>query len=47
VLRLKAFHREPGVRASKALDEAIDKALAKLLRIVRLERAERPPARAL
>jgi uncharacterized protein YcaQ len=47
VLRLKAFHREPGVRASKALDEAIDKALAKLLRIVRLERAERPPASAL
>jgi uncharacterized protein YcaQ len=47
VLRLKAFHREPGVRASKALDEAVDRALAKLLRIVRLDRVERPPARAL
>ena len=47
VLRLKAFHREPGVRVSKALDEAIDKALAKLLRIVRLDRVERPPLKAL
>ena len=47
VLRLKAFHREPGVRASKALEDAIDKALAKLLRIVRLERVDRPPARGL
>ncbi len=41
VLRLKAFHREPGVRSSQALDDALDKALAKLLRIVRLERVER------
>ncbi len=41
VLRVKAFHREPGVRASRALDDALDKALAKLLRIVRLERVER------
>jgi uncharacterized protein len=47
VLRLKAFHREPGVRASKSLDQAIDKALAKLLRIVRLDRVERPPLKSL
>ncbi len=29
-LRVQAFHREPGVRASGALDEALDKALERL-----------------
>jgi len=38
-LRVKAFHREPGVRG--ALDDAIDGALAKLARVVGAERVER------
>jgi len=38
-LRLKAFHREPGVRAN--LDDTIDAALARLARVVGAERVER------
>ena len=41
VLRMKAFHVEPGVRASKRLDEALDRALARLARGIGLERVER------
>ncbi len=41
VLRVKAFHAEPGVRASKRLDEAFDRALARLARSLGLERVER------
>ena len=33
VLRVKAFHLEPGVRRSKALETAFDKALERLARI--------------
>jgi uncharacterized protein YcaQ len=41
VLRLLAFHRERGVRASKGLDRALGSALARLARLVGVERAER------
>ena len=41
VLRVKAFHVEPGVRASKRLDEAFDRALARLARSLGLERVTR------
>src|SRR5581483_5042483 len=41
VLRVKAFHLEPGVRASRALDAAFDRAAARLARALRLERVER------
>jgi uncharacterized protein YcaQ len=41
VLRVKAFHVEPGVRASKRLDEALDRALARLARSIGLEGVER------
>jgi uncharacterized protein YcaQ len=40
-LRVKAFHVEPGVRASKRLDDALDRALARLARGIGLERVER------
>jgi hypothetical protein len=40
-LAVKAFHREPGVRASGALDDAFDRALARLARIIGLERVVR------
>jgi len=40
VLRVKAFHREPGVRASVALDEALERALERLARVVALPRVE-------
>jgi uncharacterized protein YcaQ len=33
VLRVKAFHLEPGVRRSKALESSFDKALERLARI--------------
>jgi uncharacterized protein YcaQ len=36
-LRLLAFHRERGVRASKALDAALDSALARLARVAGVE----------
>jgi len=39
VLRVKAFHPEPGVRGR--LDEALDTALARLARVVGAERVER------
>jgi len=39
VLRLKAFHREPGVRAK--LDDTLDAALARLARVVGAETVER------
>jgi uncharacterized protein YcaQ len=39
VLRLKAFHPEPGVRAK--LDEALDAALARLARVIGAERVVR------
>jgi uncharacterized protein len=40
-LRVKAFHLEPGVRHSKALDGAFDRALERLARALALERFER------
>jgi uncharacterized protein YcaQ len=36
-LVLKAFHREPGIRAGGALDDALDRALARLARSIGLE----------
>ncbi len=44
VLRVKAFHRESGVRASAALDEAFERALARLARIVAVPAVERVAA---
>jgi uncharacterized protein YcaQ len=41
VLRVRAFHVEPGVRASRRLDDAFDRALDRLRRAVGLERVER------
>jgi uncharacterized protein YcaQ len=41
VLRAKAFHLEPGVRRSRALAEAFDRALLRLARALGLERIER------
>jgi uncharacterized protein len=41
VLRVKAFHVEPGVRASTRLEEAFDRALTRLARAIGLERVER------
>jgi hypothetical protein len=40
-LRVKAFHVEPGVRASKRLDDAFDRALGRLARSLGLERVTR------
>ena len=40
-LVLKAFHREDGVRASAALDEGLDRALARLARTIGLESVRR------
>ncbi|HUH20609.1 MAG TPA: crosslink repair DNA glycosylase YcaQ family protein, partial [Gaiellaceae bacterium] len=40
-LVVKAFHLEPGVRPSAALDEAFDRALDRLRRTVGLERVVR------
>jgi hypothetical protein len=40
-LLVKAFHREPGVRASAALDAAFERALARLARSIGLERVAR------
>ena len=40
-LVVKAFHLEPGVRKSRALDEAFDRALDRLRRIAGLERVAR------
>jgi uncharacterized protein YcaQ len=39
VLRVKAFHREPGVRGK--LDDTLDAALARLARVLGAERVER------
>jgi uncharacterized protein YcaQ len=41
VLMVKAFHLEPGVRSSRKLDGAFDRALARLARSLGLERVER------
>ena len=41
VLRVKAFHLEPGVRRSHAVDEAFDRALLRLARGIGVERVER------
>jgi uncharacterized protein YcaQ len=41
VLRVRAFHREPGVRASARLDDAFDRALDRLARTIGLDRVER------
>jgi hypothetical protein len=41
VLRVKAFHLEPGVRRSKRVDGAFDRSLARLARAIGLERVER------
>jgi uncharacterized protein YcaQ len=43
-LRLVAFHREPGVRASAALDGALASALARLARVLGLDGVERAKA---
>ncbi len=40
VLRVRAFHPEPKVRRSGALETALDKALARLARVLGLERVE-------
>jgi uncharacterized protein YcaQ len=40
-LVVKAFHRESGVRASASLDDALDRALARLARAIGLERVRR------
>jgi hypothetical protein len=41
VLRVQAFHREPGVRASGALDDALDRALERLARCAGLAEVRR------
>ena len=41
VLRVKAFHVEPGVRPSKRQDDALDRALARLARGIGLEHVQR------
>ena len=41
VLRVKAFHLEPGVRDSHALRNGFDRALGRLARSLRIERVER------
>jgi uncharacterized protein len=41
VLRLRAFHLEPGVRSSRRLDEALERALARLARSLDLSRVAR------
>jgi hypothetical protein len=41
VLRVKAFHLEPGVRRSEALADALDRALLRLARGIGLERVAR------
>ena len=41
VLRVRAFHLEPGVRRSRSLVEALDRALARLARSLVIERVER------
>ena len=40
-LVVKSFHREPGVRPSRALDEALERALQRLRKTIGLERVER------
>ena len=45
-LVVKAFHREAGVRASAALDDAFDRALDRLRRVIGLERVRRVAVRA-
>lgn len=41
VLRVRAFHLEPGARASRALEESFERALVRLARLLGLERVER------
>ncbi len=41
VLRVRAFHREPGVRASAALEAAFERALGRLARVLGLDSIER------
>jgi uncharacterized protein YcaQ len=41
VLRVRAFHLEPKVRRSAALETALEKALERLARVLGLERVER------
>jgi uncharacterized protein YcaQ len=40
VLRVKAFHLEPGVRRSRALADAFERALGRLARSIRVEKVE-------
>jgi uncharacterized protein YcaQ len=40
-LLVRAFHREPGVRASASLDDALERALARLARTIGLEEVQR------
>ena len=40
-LVVRAFHREPGVRRSAALDDAFDRALDRLRRVIGLETVRR------
>jgi uncharacterized protein YcaQ len=41
MLRVRAFHLEPKVRRSAALDTALERALARLAKAIGLERVER------
>ena len=41
VLRVRAFHVEPGVRRSAALEEAVERALERLRRLLELARVQR------
>ena len=41
VLRVKAFHLEPGVRRSRALESAFERALLRLARALAIEKVER------
>jgi uncharacterized protein len=41
VLRVRAFHLEPKVQRSAALETALEKALERLARVLGLERVER------
>ncbi len=41
ILRVKAFHLEPGVRRSRALADALDRSLLRLARGIGIERIER------
>ncbi|MDP8911752.1 MAG: winged helix DNA-binding domain-containing protein [Actinomycetota bacterium] len=41
VLRVRAFHLQPGVRARRAVEDAFERTLSRLARVLELERVER------